>query len=211
MKYRIVFGIAANPTLGDERVGDACVKRVVSHCNLGVLDLWIAKSVRPVNELVDLDAPARQHFGCSFWRSGSRPHKEIFIVRDETVWSTASARESFNKSIARTFSQSRVINLIVNLIGILAQPIVQVTEWPRRFAFWIDRLCYLPDIARDLRITAKVMNELCVSSAEKAFANGPKSHLAGGPCFLDAFVTSQKRIEVGGSEFRASIHDDDLR
>lgn len=69
MEHRIVFGMGHDPTVTNKGIGDTNLKWVVPDRNLCVLNCWIAENIRPIVDVVDLDSPTGEQFGCTL-RSG---------------------------------------------------------------------------------------------------------------------------------------------
>src|SRR5215468_2683703 len=69
----------------------------------------------------------------------------------------------------------------------------------------------LSDVARDLGVSTKVVNELSVCSAEKPLANGAKPGLSRWPCLFRALIPCQERLKIGALKLRTTVYDDDLR
>src|SRR5713226_9749326 len=95
---------------------------------------------------------------------------------------------------------------IVNLVGILAETIIKVAERPGCLTLWIYGLGYLADITHDLCVAPQVVDELCIGSPEKPLTNGTESCLSWRPDFLDALITRQQSVKVGGLEFGTTVH-----
>jgi hypothetical protein len=83
-----------------------------------------------------------------------------------------------------------MIDRVVDLIGIFAQPIIKFAKRPGRLPFRIYRLGYLPNIARNLCIAAEIVNKLGVGGSEETLTDGTESGFCRRPGFLDAFVSS---------------------
>src|SRR2546426_2551694 len=100
---------------------------------------------------------------------------------------------------------------VVDLVEIFPKPLHEWLQRPYGQFFRIDRLRYLPDVARHLSIAKKVVEELRIGRAEYALDQGAESGLCRWPRLLGAFVAGQQRLEIGAVEFRAAIHDQALR
>src|SRR5258708_24715323 len=85
---------------------------------------------------------------------------------------TARACDSFGKRVAWSFSESRVSDHVVDLIGILTETLIKVEERPSGVSLGVHGLGYLPDVSHDLRVAPKVVDELCVGGSEETFAYG---------------------------------------
>jgi hypothetical protein len=88
---------------------------------------------------------------------------------------------------------------------------VEGAESPDRLTCRLVAFRDLSDIARDLSISAQVMNELSVRGAEEPLANGAKPGSGGRPRLLGALIFSKERLKIRAPEFGAAIDDDNLR
>src|ERR1035438_1756351 len=77
--------MALNPLASDECVGGPEVIGVEPNRNLLALNFRIVHSVAPVENVVDLDAPAGRYHGGPSGRAWQRGDHEVVIVGDQPV------------------------------------------------------------------------------------------------------------------------------
>jgi hypothetical protein len=65
---------------------------------------------------------------------------------------------------------------------------VEGAESPDRLTYGIVALRDLSDIARDLSVSAQIMNELSVRGTEEPLANGAEPGFGGRPRLFDALI-----------------------
>ena len=87
-----MLGMAVHPASADKGVGRTRVEGIVANRNGLALDFRVAKQVRPVEQVMDLNALARHDFGCTSGCGRQSGDEELSVVRDSTVY----ARSGFS-------------------------------------------------------------------------------------------------------------------
>src|SRR5208283_4248052 len=114
------------------------------------------------------------------------------------------------KGLTRGLSQRRVIERIVDLIGVFTESAVQLFQRPRGM---IPRIYTLGDQAVTtgrLRVALKVVKKLLVGGPENALAGGAKARFCRRPRFLGNFTACQERFEIGAFKLLAAVHHQNL-
>src|SRR5207245_203637 len=114
------------------------------------------------------------------------------------------------KSLARTLSQCRMIDRVINLEEIFAKPFVKFSESPGCMLTWIHRFRHLANISCHLRVTQQVVDKLRIACSEHALADRPKTRLRGRPGLLRRLVACQQSFEVYAVELRPTVDHENL-
>src|SRR5580658_9924691 len=94
VEHSVILGMAFNPLVSAERVGCAGVERIISDRQVPSFELWIAKHIGPVVDVVDLDAAAWAERRCTSGRAWHRAKNEVSIIRDELLQPHAACFEA---------------------------------------------------------------------------------------------------------------------
>ena len=108
-------------------------------------------------------------------------------------------------------AESRMIQRVVHLVGVLGQHLLELAKRPRRVGPGIDRLRHQARRASGLSVAQQVVKQLLVGCAKEAFARGAEPRLRRRPRFLGDLAASQQRFEIDAVEFLAAVHHQDLR
>jgi hypothetical protein len=126
MKNNVVFGMTFSPLAINEAVGGSRVKGVVTYGDVLFLHLGISKEIGPVIEVVNLDALSRDYFGCSFRCRRKGENQKPAVIRDQAVRAMAGPRETGFKRFPRTLPERRMIERVIDLMGILGQAMMKL-------------------------------------------------------------------------------------
>src|SRR5205807_869608 len=115
------------------------------HRNVLLLDFGITKEIRPVIEVVDLNAFAGKHLRGPFWCCGKRENQKLAVVWNLPVHAASRSRKTRLVSLTRTCAEGRMAESVVDLVRVLREPAIKLLEGPDRLTLGIDRLRHLPD------------------------------------------------------------------
>ena len=152
---------------------------------------------RPIIEMIDLHASPGGDFRRAFARRWQREDEEVLIVRDSAMRTTASLRNSSIKRLAWGLSQRRVVERVVDLIGILTESAVQLFQPPRSVIPRINTLGDQTVTTGRLRVALKIVKKLLIGGPENALAGGAKARFCRRPRFLGNFTACEEGFEIG--------------
>src|SRR5580658_10615742 len=106
--------MAFNPLVSTERVGGAGIERIISDGQVLPFELWIAKHIGPVVDVVDLNTSAWAERRRTFGRARHGAEKEVLVIRDEPLQPQTACCEAPRKCLPWALPQSRMVHPVVD-------------------------------------------------------------------------------------------------
>src|SRR6266571_6617205 len=166
LKGSEVLRAAHHPLVSYKGICRPNIKRVIADGNPAIFYPGFSKPVGPIINMVDLHAAAAGHNGRSLWSRWKRRDQELLVIWNHPLKAITSAFQTGLECLPGTLSQRWMLDRVVNLIEVFGGPLVELAKGPGRQRLRIDRSCHLANIARDLRVASKIMDELCVGGSE---------------------------------------------
>lgn len=199
------------PLALNKGIADSGIERIVTDGYILTFKFRIAKYVRPVIKVVNLNAFAGDDFRCPSRGCWQRENQELAVVCNNSVHPIPGIRKSRRKSIPRALAKRRMVHRVIDFMGIFGQSLMKLFKWPDRLSFGIHRLGHLPRPNRKLRVALQIVDELGIGCSEEPFANRAETGFRGGPDLLGRFISCEECLKVGALELTPAIHYYDLR
>src|SRR2546428_2243026 len=146
----------------------------------------------PIIQIMDLHPLPRHDQRGGFPGTGIGGHQEILIVEDAAMGTHAIPLQPQEIRLMWTLPQRLMHVLLIDGIGPLAEPLIEVWKGPHREAFGVNRLGYQARMHGPLGIPTQGMNERGIRGPEQALDDRAKAGLGAGTGFFGAIIAGQQ-------------------
>src|SRR5579883_27811 len=142
---------------------------------------------------------------------GAARHEKRLVVGDSAMFTLAGLDQPICEGVAGALAESRVIILVIDLIGPFTEELIQVSQCPHRMLFWVHLAGERAWSLGRLGIAEQVVNELRVGRSKEPLNDGPKPGLSTGTYFLDTAVARYQGVEILAVKLFAAIDHEGVR